>query len=104
MVPSADDIHAFDVLVSANQVKLLPPLHAFGPVSVDGKTVGMMGKKDFQYWQRREMAEDVSTVPSKFSAAADGWSETQLKAWSAAAKTIRWVHACAALKTRSFFF
>jgi len=80
---------AFNVLVSANRVKLLPPPHAFGPISVDGKPVEMLGKKDFQYWQRMEMAEDVSTKPSKFSAAADGWSEAQLDAWLTAAQAER---------------
>ena len=94
MDKSADQDDAFNVLVSANQVKLLPPPDAFGPILVDGKRVEMMGKKDFQYWQRMEMAEDVTTKPSKFSAAADGWSEAQLDAWFAAAQAERWAHAC----------
>jgi len=61
----------FDVLVCGDKVRLLPPAHAFGNVSNGDKSVPMMEKKDFQYWQRLEAAP----------AECGGWSEAQLKAW-----------------------
>ena len=61
----------FDVLVCGDKVRLLPPAHAFGDVSNGDKSVPMMEKKDFQYWQRLEAAP----------AECGGWSEAQLKAW-----------------------
>jgi hypothetical protein len=61
----------FDVVVSVEKVRLLPPAHAFGDVQNGEVSVAMMERRDFQYWQRLELA----------SAECGGWSEGQLKAW-----------------------
>jgi len=61
----------FDVVVSVEKVRLLPPAHAFGDVQNGKVSVAMMERRDFQYWQRLELA----------SAECGGWSEGQLKAW-----------------------
>ena len=69
----------YDVLVSVDKVRLLPPAHAFGDVKIGEKTVPMMERRDFQYWQRLELA----------SAECGGWSEAQLKAWFETSKIER---------------
>ena len=61
----------FDVVVSVDKVRLLPPAHAFGDVKNGEASVAMMERRDFQYWQRLELA----------SPECGGWSEGQLKAW-----------------------
>ncbi len=50
---------------------LLPPAHAFGDVQNGEVSVAMMERRDFQFWQRLELA----------SADFGGWSEGQLKSW-----------------------
>ena len=69
----------YDVLVSVDKVRLLPPAHAFGDVKIGEKTVPMMERRDFQFWQRLELA----------SAECGGWSEAQLKAWFETSKIER---------------
>ena len=61
----------YDVVVSVEKVRLLPPAHAFGDVKNGEASVAMMERRDFQYWQRLELA----------SPECGGWSEGQLKAW-----------------------
>ena len=69
----------YDVLVSVDKVRLLPPAHAFGDVKIGEDTVPMMERRDFQFWQRLELA----------SAECGGWSEAQLKAWYETSKIER---------------
>ena len=69
----------YDVLVSVDKVRLLPPAHAFGDVKIGEDTVPMMERRDFQFWQRLELA----------SAECGGWSEAQLKAWFETSKIER---------------
>jgi hypothetical protein len=69
----------YDVLVRVDKVRLLPPAHAFGDVKVGEVTVPMMQRKDFQHWQRLELA----------SAECGGWSEAQLKGWLETSKIER---------------
>jgi len=69
----------YDVLVSVDKVRLLPPAHAFGDVKIGEDTVSMMERRDFQFWQRLELA----------SAECGGWSEAQLKAWFETSKIER---------------
>jgi hypothetical protein len=69
----------YDVLVSVDKVRLLPPAHAFGDVKNGADTVPMMERRDFQFWQRLELA----------SAECGGWSEAQLKAWFETSKIER---------------
>jgi hypothetical protein len=78
------EVKSLVVRVRASHVKLLPPPNAFGPLTVDGKTVEMMGKKDFQYWMRMEAADE----------AAGGWSEDKLKHWFASSQAERCCLAC----------
>ena len=73
------EVKSLVVRARASHVKLLPPPNAFGPLTVDGKTVEMIGKKDFQYWMRMEAADE----------AAGGWSEAKLKHWFASSQAER---------------
>ena len=69
----------FDVVVSVEKVRLLPPAHVFGDVQNGEVSVAMMERRDFQYWQRLELA----------SADCGGWNEKQLEALSQAHKCDR---------------
>jgi hypothetical protein len=80
------DSGSFDVVLSAvPQVRLLPPPEAFHAVLSNGKTVEMMSRKNFQYWQRMEMIE----ADGHFSAAPGGWSEQDFAKWLDAAQAER---------------
>ena len=82
----SNDGGSFNVVVSAvPRVRLLPPPEAFRANVSNGKTVEMMSRKNFQYWQRMEMIE----TDRQFTAAPGGWSEEDFAKWLDAAQAER---------------